>query len=299
MLQQAYGPGVTDMDENQIRQAIERYEFYHIIQLTETIATPGWKEFVPSQQPVHQAIKSIDMAGKRFLDIGCRDGMFSYQAERQGAEEVVGVDNDLSIAATEFLIPFLKSKVKMQQLSVLDLSPDELGTFDVALFAGVLYHLRYPFWSLKKIADMMNEGGVLILETAVSVDDCTRSLLDCPIGNESPYEPTSCTFFNMKGLVDTLFSLGLVTERASLLNVGGQVQVAKQEQQTITIELTDEQVQRPAAPIITLESPPQSPLVDRTTLVCRKDSSVIDRQVDQYWNGTHNIHDVNKMYDAA
>lgn len=132
------------MDETRIRQEIEKHEFYHVIQLTETISTPGWKEFVPSQQPVRQAIESVDLTGKRFLDIGCRDGMFSFQAERQGAEEVIGVDNDLSIAATEFLIPFFDSKVRMQQLSLLDLSPDELGTFDVALFAGVLYHLRYP-----------------------------------------------------------------------------------------------------------------------------------------------------------
>jgi hypothetical protein len=84
-------------------------------------------------------------------------------------------------------------------------------------------------------------------------------------------------------ICDTLFSLGLVTERASLLNVGGQVQIAKQQQQ----------------PIITLQSPPDSPVVDRATLVCRKDSSVIDQHVDQYWNGTHTTHDVNRMHDAA
>jgi tRNA (mo5U34)-methyltransferase len=41
--------------------------------------------------------------GKRVIDIGCRDGMFSFEAERMGAAEVTGIDNDLSTAAVEFL----------------------------------------------------------------------------------------------------------------------------------------------------------------------------------------------------
>jgi hypothetical protein len=47
-------------------------------------------------------------------------------------------------SATEFLIPFFKSKVRMLQQNLQDLKAQELGLFDVILFPGVLYHLRYP-----------------------------------------------------------------------------------------------------------------------------------------------------------
>jgi hypothetical protein len=40
-----------------------------------------------------------------------------------------------------------------------------------------------------------------------------KAMLFCPIGHEGPYDfdPNSCTFFNEKGLVDTMKSLGFET----------------------------------------------------------------------------------------
>jgi SAM-dependent methyltransferase len=128
-----------------------------------------------------------------------------------GAAQVVGIDNDLSKPATEFLIPFFKSKVQMLQQNLYDLKARELGLFDVILFAGVLYHLRYPFWGLKVMRDVMKPGGELLIETAIWRGDPNNAMLFCPIENDSPYEPTSCTFFNEKGLVDTLNSLNFDT----------------------------------------------------------------------------------------
>lgn len=284
------------MDENQIKEAIEKYKFYHIFQLTETIATPGWKEFLALQKPIHEFLQSTDLKGKRFLDIGCRDGLFSLKAEKLGASEVIGIDNDLSPAATEFLIPFFKSSVKMHELNVLDLSPDRFGKFDVILFAGVLYHLRYPFWGLKRIVDTLVEGGTLILETGILVDDNRRPLLLCPIGAESPYEPTSCTFFNLKGLSDSLFSLGLVIEQVHLLETQSQIEVEPPKMQSINVELIGEGVEHLAPPVIKLDPIPAEGF-DRATFRCRKDSSVILPSITKYWDGTHKIHDTNKLFE--
>ena len=64
------------------------------------------------------------------LDIGCRDGLFAFEAESMGASEVIGIDNDLSKAAVEFLIPFLKSKVTMYEMNLYDLKPETFGLFD-------------------------------------------------------------------------------------------------------------------------------------------------------------------------
>ena len=112
------------MNETEIRNALENYAFYHIIKLSDTISTPGNPTHVPAQKLCMKYLKSLDLKGKRVLDIGCRDGLFSFAAEAMGATEVVGIDNDLSKAATEFLIPFFNSKVKMHQMNLFDLKPE-------------------------------------------------------------------------------------------------------------------------------------------------------------------------------
>lgn len=48
---------------------------------------------------------------------------------------------------------------------VLDLSSATLGTFDVVLFLGVLYHMRHPLLALEKVAAMVAPGGLLIVES--------------------------------------------------------------------------------------------------------------------------------------
>lgn len=205
---------MTDAD---IQAAIARHTFYHIIPLTGTIATPGNPEHTPVQKIFMRHLESLDLKGKRVLDIGCRDGLFSFAAEKLGAAEVVGIDNDISKPATEFLIPYFKSKVRMIQMNLYDLKSLDLGRFDVILFPGVLYHLRYPFWGLKAIRDMQKPGGHLLIETAIWRGDPNNAMLFCPIDNESPYEGTSCTFFNEKGLTDTLTSLGYRTHAVEFL----------------------------------------------------------------------------------
>jgi SAM-dependent methyltransferase len=206
------------MTDAEIRKAIAPYKFYHIIPLTKTLSTPGNPAYVPTQQLFMKHLRTLDLEGKRVLDVGCRDGLFSFAAESMGAAEVIGIDNDLSKPATEFLIPFFKSKVRMLQQNLYDLKSQELGFFDVILFPGVLYHLRYPFWGLKVLREMMKPGGELLIETAVWRGDPNNAMLFCPIENDSPYEPTSCTFFNEKGLVDTLKSLNFDTIEVEFLS---------------------------------------------------------------------------------
>jgi 2-polyprenyl-3-methyl-5-hydroxy-6-metoxy-1,4-benzoquinol methylase len=206
------------MTDNEIREAMARYKFYHVIQLTEGIATPGNPDFVPMQDLCMKHLRSLDLKGKRVLDIGCRDGLFSFAAESMGAAEVIGIDNDLSRPATEFLIPFFNSKIQMKQMNLYDLKPDSFGVFDVIILAGVLYHLRYPFWALRIIRDISKVGGDLLIETGVWVGEPHNPMLFCPVGDEGPYnDPTSCTFFNEKGLVDTLKSFGFSMVSAEYL----------------------------------------------------------------------------------
>jgi SAM-dependent methyltransferase len=251
------------MTNAEIRERMRKYSFYHTIQLTDELRTEGWPAVRPITDLSLRRLRSLDLKGRRVLDVGCRDGLFCFEAERLGASEVIGIDNDLSAAALEFLIPCLRSRVRMHELNLFDLRPETFGKFDVVLCLGVLYHLRYPFWALKLLRDVLNDGGLLMLETAVLVDDNRHAMLFCPVGDDSPYEPTSCTFFNLKGLTDTLASLGLPAHTVDcLFNL------------------------RPAAG----GPPPQPPAVDRAAVVCSFDPVARNRKVAAYWEGTHRSH---------
>jgi hypothetical protein len=49
---------------------------------------------------------------------------------------MIGIDNSLSAAATEFLIPFFRSRVRMEEGNLYDLREGRFGRFDVILLAG-------------------------------------------------------------------------------------------------------------------------------------------------------------------
>ena len=223
------------MDETEIRAALTKYKFYHVIKLNESISTPGWTDpnTVDIINMVIKALRSLNLKGARVLDVGCRDGIFSFEAEKLGAREVFGIDNDLSRAAIEFLIPFFQSRVRMESLNMYDLTPSRHGMFDMICFSGVLYHLRYPFWGIKCLRDVLNEGGHLIIHTAIHVDDNKLANLFCPIGDECPGDdPTHCTNFNLKGLVDTLYSMGVTVHRVEYLWEYGLVASSPAEQES-------------------------------------------------------------------
>jgi SAM-dependent methyltransferase len=192
------------MDEVELRAAMARYEWYHSIEVAPGIVTPGWTG-AGSVPYVVDELSRHDLAGKRVLDIGCRDGIFCFAAERAGASEIIGIENDLSRGATEFLIPYFRSKVQMRHVNLYDF--EDADGFDFVICAGVIYHLREPFHGLRRIAQAMRSGATLLLETAMLANHTTLPVLYAPAPHESPYkEATSVSFFNEGGLIGALQS---------------------------------------------------------------------------------------------
>ncbi len=269
------------MNETELRQALGRYVFYHIIKLTDTISTSGNPVHVPSQNLCLKHLRSLDVEGKRVLDIGCRDGLFSFAAEAMGAAEVVGIDNDISKGATELLIPFFNSKIRMHQMNLYDLKPESFGLFDVVIFAGLLYHLRYPFWGLRAIREVLKIGGHLLIETAMWEGERNNAMLFCPIDGDSPYEGTSCSFFNKKGLVDTLKSLGFQTIHMELL---GQKAAGASLRSHMKRFITRLRAYGKAT------APPPIKLIDRAVVQSIFSGFDKDTFNVQYWETTHDYH---------
>jgi SAM-dependent methyltransferase len=258
------------------QDGIDKYQFYHCIEIAPGVVTPGFEQFKALQAPVLAELRHRDLRGKRVLDIGCRDGLFSFEAERLGAA-VLGIDNDLSKAAVEFLIPALGSKVEMRQVNLYDFvtSPDD--RFDLVVFAGVLYHLRFPFFGLKRIADALKDDGTLIIETGLLLSHHKLPFIFSPAPKDSPYDPTSVTFFNHKALVSGLESMGFreINCTSVIVQTGSNTAYAGWD-----AFLAGDHGHLAEA---------EDPIVGRATYVCRIDRSSSDR-IAQYWYTAHNLH---------
>ena len=177
-----------------------KHKWYHRIQLPDGTWTREDDPY-PSVQFILKQLDGFSFEGKRVLDIGCRDGQFSFLAAQRGAE-IIAVDNYRSPGMME-LLKVLDPNIFFRHQTVYDVR--DKGA-DVVMLFGVLYHLRYPMLGLKACLDCLRMGGILLLETAI-VYHYSFPLLYCPV-NSSPYEPSSCSFFNSAGLTETLASLG-------------------------------------------------------------------------------------------
>lgn len=94
-----------------------------------------------------------DLSGWTALDIGCNAGFYTFELARRGAN-VLGIDLDERYlrqarwASEQF---GLQRQVRFEQMQVYDLARCE-EQFDLVLFMGVLYHLRYPMLGLDIVA---------------------------------------------------------------------------------------------------------------------------------------------------
>lgn len=116
-----------------------------------------------------------DLTGCRALDIGCNAGYYTFQLAQRGAD-VLGIDHDPHFLrqarwAAEQL--GVSERVELRRLDVYDLAQLE-ETFDVVLFLGVLYHLRYPMLGLDLVAERVR--GTLVLQTLTSPVRQTREV---------------------------------------------------------------------------------------------------------------------------
>lgn len=107
---------------------------------------------------------------KTVLDIGAWDGYNSFYAEKLGAEKVLAIDHPAwsgdgwgTKDGFNLAHKLINSRVGSLDIDLHDISPDNIGTFDVVLFLGVLYHLKDPLKGLEKAAAVTNK--LLILET--------------------------------------------------------------------------------------------------------------------------------------
>lgn len=105
-----------------------------------------------------------DLEGWTALDIGCNAGFYTFQLARRGAR-VTGIDVDphfLRQARWAAEQCDLLDSVEFKQAQVYDLAHAS-ARYDLVLFLGVFYHLRYPLLGLDIVAEKVNR--LLLFQT--------------------------------------------------------------------------------------------------------------------------------------
>jgi tRNA (mo5U34)-methyltransferase len=140
-----------------------------------------------------------DLRGMSVLDIGAWDGYMSFEAERRGASHVLATDsyvwqnnimkNASGKAGFDFARTALESKVEDKEIDVMDLAPERVGTFDLVLFLGVLYHLRHPLLALERVRSVTRK--FVIMETHIDLAQIQRPAMAFYPGSEANNDPTN------------------------------------------------------------------------------------------------------------
>jgi tRNA (mo5U34)-methyltransferase len=176
----------------QLASEMRSINWFHTIDLGGGLITPGRD---PSGKKLATLDFPADLTGKTVLDIGAWDGFFSFEAERRGASRVLATDQFCwvgdgwgSKAGFEFARRALHSKVEDRVIDPMDLSPEKVGTFDVVLFLGVLYHMRHPLLALERVASVTK--GFLLLETHI-VNRFSRPMIEFYPNDELVGDPTN------------------------------------------------------------------------------------------------------------
>jgi tRNA (mo5U34)-methyltransferase len=162
-----------------LRSAVERYPWYHTLELPDGVVTPGMFDHRPV---LHHYPLPADLRGMRCLDVATMDGFWAFEMERRGAASVTALDledpesldwpaslradHDRSLDETKadrfaLAAAALGSKVERVLLSAYDLSP-ALGSFDFVFCGDLLLHVKDPISIVENIRSVCTGSAVIV-----------------------------------------------------------------------------------------------------------------------------------------
>lgn len=167
--------------DEEIRKEFARYNFWHYayefeggLSFPARHNNPGLDTDVPGRHlqrfrhfmPYLVAACGGSLEGKRILDVACNSGFWSLQCALRGAD-VVGFDARAELIEQARLLTRITgaSGVEFRLLDYWRMSAEMLGSFDVVLNLGFLYHVPNPVEALERTKRMAREH--ILLDTAV------------------------------------------------------------------------------------------------------------------------------------
>ena len=213
--------------------------WFHSVDLGQGVVTPGRKRLEALIDTV-EWMKMPPVRGKSVLDIGTYDGWFAFHCERNGASRVVALDHfawELDMPTLDRMWkeanqhgtvfeynqddfrdshalpgkrPFdlahrvLNSRVEPVYSDFMTMDVTTLGTFDVVLYLGVLYHMQHPLEAMRRLASVTAEGGVAIIHTNAVVVPGYEDLALCELltGSQFQNDPSNWWLVSEKAVLD-------------------------------------------------------------------------------------------------
>ncbi|MGK2947047.1 MAG: class I SAM-dependent methyltransferase [Acidimicrobiales bacterium] len=171
-----------------LRQRVDDLDWYHTFELPGGIVTPG---LFDHREVVHKLPIPQSLSGLRCLDAASSDGFFAFELARRGAAAVVSVDladasqqdwqrrpseptkqsrgTGRAETAFELVRDALGLDVERVDLSLYDLDPARLGTFDFVFLGNILLHLADPGRALRALRGVTRPEGTLLSFEAISM----------------------------------------------------------------------------------------------------------------------------------
>jgi tRNA (mo5U34)-methyltransferase len=167
------------------RERVEALDWYHTIDLQPGLTTPGWFD---TRATVGKVGLPASLAGRRCLDVGTWDGFWAFEMERRGAASVTAIDildearwdwppelrARQALEGLDFVREFkqqglafevahdiIGSKVERIDMSIYDLSPETVGTFDFVFLGSLLLHLRDPVGALAAMRTVVGDDAII------------------------------------------------------------------------------------------------------------------------------------------
>jgi tRNA (mo5U34)-methyltransferase len=168
----------SKVDAQDLRAEVERYPWYHTLDLGNGVRTKGMFDHAPvlDRYPL-----PADLTGKRCLDVATMDGYWAFEMERRGAASVTALDledpealdwpaslrhqqkalDETKGERFELVRRTLGSNVERVLMSAYDLGP-ELGTFDFVFCGDLLLHLKDPITPVENIRSVCTGSAVIV-----------------------------------------------------------------------------------------------------------------------------------------
>lgn len=178
-----------ELSDQQLRDYLATREWYHTVELRPGIETPGWFD----TRPTAAELPWPTLTGARCLDIGTFEGFWAREMAARGADEVVAIDIldplawDWPVGSSPELVADLEerkrggdgfafvgralnSSVERRELSIYDLDPEVVGTFDLVYLGSLLLHLRDPIGALERVRSVCRPIGRLLCVDAIDLE---------------------------------------------------------------------------------------------------------------------------------
>jgi 2-polyprenyl-3-methyl-5-hydroxy-6-metoxy-1,4-benzoquinol methylase len=138
-----------------------------------------------------------DIENRNILDFGCGNGGFLAKA-RHFAKNAAGIEPDKSVI----------ERFRKINIPVFSNVNDAPGSYDIITLFHVLEHLPDPRATLKKLANLLNNSGQIIVEVPNS-SDALLSLFNCDSFTKFTYWSCHLFLFNQSTLKKLIDQTGL------------------------------------------------------------------------------------------